>query len=232
MTSRVSGYINFFWRLQLKLAGLPICFQSFTSFIDCRGLIARAAAGKAGCSVGTILDSRNEGGQTPLHVAVMRGSLEMVKVILEYPEADIEALDKDGDPPMLFSLACGTTECLKALIGRGADVNVRLKEGLGPTIAHMCASYGEPECMQVSMPRCFGLPFSPSCCSTCIHFFVWTAGFTLCWGWCQCSWQWGKNHFAQGHWNNAHSVCNSHFREWRLQINGGPWWGWHDVSQV
>ncbi|KAI5068319.1 hypothetical protein GOP47_0016664 [Adiantum capillus-veneris] len=114
-----------------------------------RSLLARAAAGKAGCSLGTILDSRNEGGQTPLHVAVMRGYLEIVKVILEYPEADVEALDKDGDPPMLFSLACGTTECLKALIARGADVNVRLKEGLGPTIAHMCASYGEPECMQV-----------------------------------------------------------------------------------
>ncbi|MCO5566693.1 hypothetical protein L7F22_020371 [Adiantum nelumboides] len=114
-----------------------------------RSLLARAAAGKAGCSLGAILDSRNEGGQTPLHVAVMRGYLEIVNAILEYPEADVEALDKDGDPPMLFSLACGTTECLKALIARGADVNVRLKEGLGPTIAHMCASYGEPECMQV-----------------------------------------------------------------------------------
>lgn len=119
---------------------------------DCRNLLARAAAGKAGCSLGTILDSRNEGGLTPLHVAVMRGSLEIVNAILEYAEADIEALDKDGDPPMLFSLACGTTECLKALIARGADVNVRLKEGLGPTIAHMCATYGEPECMQVIMP--------------------------------------------------------------------------------
>ncbi|MCO5578057.1 hypothetical protein L7F22_031895 [Adiantum nelumboides] len=70
----------------------------------CRSLLARAAAGKAGCSLGAILDSRNEGGQTPLHVAVMRGYLEIVNAIL--------------DP--------------------GADVNVRLKEGLGPTIAHMC----------------------------------------------------------------------------------------------
>ena len=116
-----------------------------------RNLLARAALGKAGCSLGTLLDSRNEYGQTALHMAVMRGSIEMVDAILEHPEADVEAHDKDGDPPILFTLACGMTECLKALIKRGADVNVRLKEGLGPSIAHMCAGYGEPECMQVKM---------------------------------------------------------------------------------
>lgn len=114
-----------------------------------RNLLTRAAAGKAGISLGELLDSRNEGGQTALHLAVMRGCSEMVEAILEYPEADVEALDKDGDPPILFALACGTTDCLKALIKRGADVNVRLKEGVGPSIAHMCSSYGEPERMQV-----------------------------------------------------------------------------------
>jgi E3 ubiquitin-protein ligase KEG len=114
-----------------------------------RNLLARAAVGKTGCSLGALLDSRNEYGQTALHMAVMRGSIEMVNTILDHPEADVDALDKDGNPPILFTLAYGMTECLKALIRRGADVNVRLKEGLGPSISHMCAGYGEPECMQV-----------------------------------------------------------------------------------
>ncbi|CAM6116455.1 unnamed protein product [Calypogeia fissa] len=113
-----------------------------------RDLLAKAAEGNSGTSVGALLDSRNGEGQTPLHVAAMRGYSELVDVMLEYPEADVEVLDKDGDTPIVFAVASGTPECLKALIKRGADVNARLKDGLGPAVAHVCAFHGQPDCMR------------------------------------------------------------------------------------
>jgi len=91
----------------------------------------RASSGKTGKSVGTLLDGHNAEGQTALHLACMRGYAELVKTILEYPEADVEVLDKDGDPAIVFSLAAGTPDCLKTLIKREANVNAKLKEGLG-----------------------------------------------------------------------------------------------------
>ncbi|BBN00251.1 E3 ubiquitin-protein ligase KEG [Marchantia polymorpha subsp. ruderalis] len=113
-----------------------------------RDLLSRAAAGKVGTSVGALLDSRNVDGQTALHMAAMRGYSEIVELILEYPEADVEVLDKDGDTPIVFAVASGTPECLKALIKKGADVNARLKDGMGPAVAHVCAFHGQPDCMR------------------------------------------------------------------------------------
>lgn len=113
-----------------------------------RDLLVRASSGKTGNSVGTLLDGRNAEGQTALHLACMRGYAELVETILEYPEADVEVLDKDGDPPIVFALAAGTPDCLKTLIKRGANVNAKLKEGLGPSVAHVCAFHGQPDCMR------------------------------------------------------------------------------------
>lgn len=117
--------------------------------VPCRELFTRAAAGKAGSSVGSLLESRNADGQTALHIAAMRGYSDIVELILQHPEADVEVLDKDGDTPIVFAVASGTPECLKALIKKGANVNARLKEGMGPAVAHVCAFHGQPDCMRV-----------------------------------------------------------------------------------
>lgn len=61
----------------------------------------------------------------------------------------MDVLDKDGDPPIVFALAAGSPECIRALIRRSANVNARLREGFGPSIAHVCAFHGQPDCMRV-----------------------------------------------------------------------------------
>eukprot|EP00850_Spirogloea_muscicola_P008200 SM000043S15828 [mRNA] locus=s43:431291:439771:+ [translate_table: standard] len=114
-----------------------------------RDLIAKARAGELDTStVGSLLETRNADGQTPLHVAAMRGYDDILRPLLEQVEADVEGLDKDGDTPIFCAISSGSIECLQALIERGANVNGRLKDGLGPSVAHVCAFHGHPDCMQ------------------------------------------------------------------------------------
>ncbi|KAL6981093.1 nicotinamide N-methyltransferase [Sarracenia purpurea var. burkii] len=113
-----------------------------------RELLAKAASEKSGSFLCSLLEAQNADGQTALHLACRRGSAELVEVILEYKDANVDVLDKDGDPPLVFALAAGSPECVSALIKRHANVRSRLREGFGPSVAHVCAYHGQPDCMR------------------------------------------------------------------------------------
>lgn len=124
---------------------------SFNPFLICRDLLAKAASGNGSSSISILLEAQNADGQTALHLACRRGSAELVQAILEYRQANVDVLDKDGDPPLVFALAAGSPECVCALIEKGANVRSRLREGFGPSVAHVCAYHGQPDCMRVSL---------------------------------------------------------------------------------
>ena len=124
---------------------------SLCPFFLCRDLLIKAASGKISSSIYSLLEAQNAEGQTALHLACRRGSAELVEAILEYREANVDVLDKDGDPPLVFALAAGSPECVRALIRRGANVRSRLREGFGPSVAHVCAYHGQPDCMRVGL---------------------------------------------------------------------------------
>ncbi|KAK3025651.1 hypothetical protein RJ639_040637 [Escallonia herrerae] len=111
-------------------------------------LLAKAASVNSGDSLYSLLEAQNADGQTALHLACRRGSVELVEIILDYKEANVDVLDKDGDPPLVFALAAGSPECVRALIRRHANVRSRLREGIGPSVAHVCAYHGQPDCMR------------------------------------------------------------------------------------
>ncbi|TYJ15760.1 hypothetical protein E1A91_A10G205600v1 [Gossypium mustelinum] len=113
-----------------------------------RDFLGKASSGNSGSSFSSIVEAQNADGQTALHLACRRGSAELVEAILEYAEANVDVLDKDGDPPLVFALAAGSPECVLALIRRGADVQSRLRDGFGPSVAHVCAYHGQPDCMR------------------------------------------------------------------------------------
>ncbi|KAG9151827.1 hypothetical protein Leryth_002101 [Lithospermum erythrorhizon] len=98
-------------------------------------------------SLRSLLEAHNADGQTALHLACRRGSLELLEAILDYEEANVDILDRDGDPALVFALAAGSPECVRALIRRNSNVTSRLREGLGPSVAHVCAYHGQPDCM-------------------------------------------------------------------------------------
>ena len=120
-----------------------------------RYLLAKAKSSSN--SVCSLLEAQDADGHTALHLACRRGSVELVETILEYKEADANVLDKDGEPPIVFALAAGSPECVRALISRSANVSYRLREGCGPSIAHYCALHGQPDCMRVSCHKIFFL---------------------------------------------------------------------------
>lgn len=124
---------------------------SFNPFLICRDLLAKAASGNGSSSISILLEAQNADGQTALHLACRRGSAELVQAILEYRQANVDVLDKDGDPQLVFALAAGSPECVRALIEKGANVRSRLREGFGPSVAHVCAYHGQPDCMRVSL---------------------------------------------------------------------------------
>ncbi|XP_061360034.1 E3 ubiquitin-protein ligase KEG-like [Gastrolobium bilobum] len=114
-----------------------------------RDLLAKATASENGSSyISSLLEAQNADGQTALHLACRRGSAELVETILEYGEANVDVLDKDGDPPLVFALAAGSPECVRSLIRRNANVRSRLRDGVGPSVAHVCAYHGQPDCMR------------------------------------------------------------------------------------
>ncbi|QHO17825.1 E3 ubiquitin-protein ligase KEG [Arachis hypogaea] len=113
-----------------------------------RDLLAKAASENGSDYISSLLESQNVDGQTALHLACRRGSAELVEAILEYKEANVDVLDKDGDPPLVFALAAGSPDCVRCLIKRNANVTSRLRDGLGPSVAHVCAYHGQPDCMR------------------------------------------------------------------------------------
>ncbi|KAL6514888.1 hypothetical protein OROGR_020467 [Orobanche gracilis] len=113
-----------------------------------RELLAKTACGHGQGLLQSLLEAQNADGQTTLHLACRRGSVELVEAILECKESNVDVLDKDGDPPIVFALAAGSPECVHALIKHNANVRSRLREGLGPSVTHVCAYHGQPECMR------------------------------------------------------------------------------------
>ncbi|KAG6629825.1 E3 ubiquitin-protein ligase KEG-like [Carya illinoinensis] len=113
-----------------------------------RDLLAKSALGNNSSSIISLLEAHNAEGQTALHLACRRGCPEIVDAILEYGSVDVDVPDENGNPPIVFALAVGSSECVRALIRKSANVLSRSMEGLGRSAAHICAFYGQPVCMR------------------------------------------------------------------------------------
>jgi cytohesin len=74
---------------------------------------------------------RNEFGSTPLHYAVLQGTLKNFLILLE-AGADVNARTEDGLTPLHGAAAHGTPEGIQILLEAGADVNARDEDGGTP----------------------------------------------------------------------------------------------------
>ncbi len=72
-----------------------------------------------------IMFSEGIGGNTPLHLAVMAGNMDMIQLLLNN-DADVNAKTINGKTPLHLAVdfSKGETEIVKLLLGNGADPNV------------------------------------------------------------------------------------------------------------
>ncbi|RYP47734.1 hypothetical protein DL768_006270 [Monosporascus sp. mg162] len=73
-------------------------------------------------------------GQTLLHLTILQRNWESVKVILEYPAADVNAKDINGETPLHMLLKSPNTpnDILKLLLNKGANVNAQDNDSQAP----------------------------------------------------------------------------------------------------
>jgi len=72
------------------------------------------------------------------------GSTKQVKTILEYRKANIDVMDKNGDPSHVFAWVVGSLECVHIIIKRNANVWSWLRDDFGLSVAHIYAYHGQP----------------------------------------------------------------------------------------
>ncbi|MCX6906758.1 MAG: ankyrin repeat domain-containing protein [Verrucomicrobia bacterium] len=77
------------------------------------------------------INSTTQEGRTALHIAVYRGQLNMVELLLAH-KADIGAKDSYGRTPLHEAIVSGSKEVVGMLLAHKANVNAKDKEGGTP----------------------------------------------------------------------------------------------------
>lgn len=92
------------------------------------------------------LEATNEFDETPLHIAVEKESLPIVKLLLE-KGANTAAVSQTGETPLHVAAGDGTLSIVEALLMKNADVNVRDKFKRTPL--HIAAANEELEVVKL-----------------------------------------------------------------------------------
>ncbi|XP_030369378.1 ankycorbin [Scaptodrosophila lebanonensis] len=79
------------------------------------------AAASIAIAAPELLESADEDGFTPLHLAVIQGNLAMVNLLLAN-KADVNAVDNEGHSVVHWATVCGEVEALRAVLAAGACV--------------------------------------------------------------------------------------------------------------
>ncbi len=92
-----------------------------------------------------LIHTKSDKGQTPLHLAVQNGKLEIVELLLSQG-AYINAKDSEGNTPLITSIAFRKTDTAKLLISKGADVRIRNAQDEPPVI--LALMHGQSELVE------------------------------------------------------------------------------------
>ncbi|XP_052889495.1 ankyrin repeat domain-containing protein 12 [Anopheles moucheti] len=110
-----------------------------------------AAAASVAMVAPELIESADEDGFTPLHLAVIQGNLQLVNLLLANG-ADVNALDNEGHSVVHWATVCGEVEALRAVLAAGADVSTPDINGGSPLhyAAQMCGANYEGKTARAS----------------------------------------------------------------------------------
>jgi hypothetical protein len=99
---------------------------------------------------GANVDVRDRYGRYPLHAAAYSGNFEVVRILIEYDPANVDAKSWGGSTPLLSASAghhFKDGSVLRLLLEHGADINVQSQSGRTPL--HWASTYGALEVVRV-----------------------------------------------------------------------------------
>uniref|UniRef100_A0A182NRY9 ANK_REP_REGION domain-containing protein n=1 Tax=Anopheles dirus TaxID=7168 RepID=A0A182NRY9_9DIPT len=110
-----------------------------------------AAAASVAMVAPELIESADEDGFTPLHLAVIQGNLQLVNLLLANG-ADVNALDNEGHSVVHWATVCGEVEALRSVLAAGADVSTPDINGGSPLhyAAQMCGANYEGKTARAS----------------------------------------------------------------------------------
>lgn len=88
----------------------------------CCGQLDLVAAASVTTAAPDLLESADEDGLTPLHLAVIQGNMALVNLLLAN-KANVDAVDNEGHSVVHWATVCGEIDALRALLAAGADIS-------------------------------------------------------------------------------------------------------------
>lgn len=81
---------------------------------------------------GSVIDAKNDSEQTPLHLAVLNGHLQIVKYILQHDEGVFSLVEADSsfDTPLHIAAARGYGDIIKVILSYGQSDLEKRSESL------------------------------------------------------------------------------------------------------
>lgn len=74
----------------------------------------------------------NDGGNTPLHVAVSKEHQDIVELLLNASGIDINIQNNQGNTPLHIAISKGNEELVRLLLSKGAKINIKNKDDKTP----------------------------------------------------------------------------------------------------
>ncbi|WP_264374742.1 tetratricopeptide repeat protein [Wolbachia endosymbiont (group B) of Carcina quercana] len=74
----------------------------------------------------------NDGGNTPLHVAVSKNHQDIVELLLNVSGIDVNIQNNQGNTPLHIAISKGNEELVRLLLSKGAKINIKNKDDKTP----------------------------------------------------------------------------------------------------
>lgn len=95
-----------------------------------------------------MINEKDPNGNTPLHIAIERGSLECVRFLLE-KKADITIKNKEHNAALHYCIICSKPDILELIISKTPNIDLHIAGDNGATPLHICAYFDNLECAMV-----------------------------------------------------------------------------------